>query len=57
MNLINIVFKSHSFYTFLIYTVEDGKPDESIFIMGDYDKGYYHMKGKEPIICKKFTSR
>ena len=22
--------------------------------MGDYDKGDYHMKGKEPVICKKF---
>jgi len=31
-----------------------GKPDKTIFIMGDYDKGDYHMKGKEPVICKKF---
>lgn len=22
--------------------------------MGDYDKGNYNIKGKEPIICKKF---
>ena len=22
--------------------------------MGDYDKGDYHMKGLEPVICKKF---
>jgi hypothetical protein len=31
-----------------------GKPEETIFVMGDYDKGDYHMKGKEPVICKKF---
>jgi hypothetical protein len=31
-----------------------GKPDETIFVMGDYDKGDYNMKGKEPVICKKF---
>lgn len=31
-----------------------GKPNETIFVMGDYDKGDYHMKGKEPVICKKF---
>ena len=31
-----------------------GKPDKTIFVMGDYDKGDYHMKGKEPVICKKF---
>jgi transposase len=22
--------------------------------MGDFDKGVYNMKGKEPVICKKF---
>ena len=22
--------------------------------MGDYDSGGYHMKGNEPVICKKF---
>ncbi len=31
-----------------------GNPEETIFVMGDYDKGDYHMKGKEPVICKKF---
>jgi hypothetical protein len=31
-----------------------GKPDNTIFVMGDYDKGDYHMKGLEPVICKKF---
>jgi len=31
-----------------------GNADKTIFIMGDYDKGNYHMKGKEPVICKKF---
>ncbi len=30
-----------------------GKPDKTIFVMGDYDKGE-HMKGKEPTICKRF---
>jgi hypothetical protein len=31
-----------------------GNPEETIFVMGDYDKGDYNMKGKEPVICKKF---
>jgi hypothetical protein len=31
-----------------------GKPDETMFVMGDFDKGGYNMKGKEPVICKKF---
>lgn len=31
-----------------------GTPDETIYVMGDYDKGSCHMKGKEPTICKKF---
>jgi hypothetical protein len=31
-----------------------GNPEETVFVMGDYDKGDYHMKGKEPVICKKF---
>jgi len=31
-----------------------GKPENTIFVMGDYDKGDYHMKGLEPVICKKF---
>jgi hypothetical protein len=30
-----------------------GKPNETKFVIGDYDKGNYHMKGKEPVICKK----
>lgn len=31
-----------------------GKPEETIFIIGDYDKGDYHRKGKEPTILRKF---
>ena len=31
-----------------------GKPDKTIFVMGDYDSGGFHMKGNEPVICKKF---
>lgn len=31
-----------------------GNPKDSIIVFGDYDKGDYHMKGKEPVICKKF---
>jgi hypothetical protein len=31
-----------------------GKPKDTIFILGDWDKGDYHMKGLEPSICKKF---
>ena len=30
-----------------------GEPKDVIFVMGDYDKGE-NMKGKEPVICKKF---
>ena len=31
-----------------------GTPENTIYVIGDYDKGSYHMKGKEPVICKKF---
>jgi hypothetical protein len=31
-----------------------GNPKNTIYVMGDYDKGSYHMKGVEPVICKKF---
>ncbi|ATZ80148.1 DNA polymerase domain-containing protein [Bodo saltans virus] len=31
-----------------------GNPEDTIFIIGDYDKGSYNMRGKEPAICKKF---
>jgi hypothetical protein len=31
-----------------------GKPNETVFVMGDFDKSDNHMKGKEPVICKKF---
>lgn len=31
-----------------------GTPNKTIFVIGDYDKGKYHIKGKEPVICKKF---
>ena len=30
-----------------------GTPEDVLFIMGDYDKGNNHMKGVEPIICKR----
>jgi hypothetical protein len=30
-----------------------GKPDECTVILGDYDKGDGHMKGKEPIINRR----
>jgi hypothetical protein len=31
-----------------------GGPENTMYVMGDYDKGSYHMKGVEPVICKKF---
>ena len=31
-----------------------GTPDKTVFVIGDYDKGSYNMKGCEPAICKKF---
>lgn len=30
------------------------KPNKTILVVGDYDKGDNNMKGKEPTICKKF---
>ena len=33
-----------------------GPPDKTVFIIGDYDKGNHHMKGLEPVICKKFRN-
>jgi hypothetical protein len=33
---------------------EYGNPTDTIFVIGDWDKGDYNMKGKEPTICKKF---
>ncbi len=30
-----------------------GKPENTIFVLGDWDKGSYNMKGVEPIICKR----
>ena len=30
-----------------------GEPDKCVVIMGDYDNGSYHMKGKEPAITNK----
>ena len=35
------------------FTKKFGKPQDTIFVMGDYDKNE-HMKGIEPVICKKF---
>jgi hypothetical protein len=31
-----------------------GIPDNTLCIMGDFDKGNQHMKGLEPVICKRF---
>ena len=31
-----------------------GKPNKTILVVGDYDKGDNNMKGKEPTICKKY---
>ena len=31
-----------------------GDNKNTVFILGDYDKGDYNMKGVEPTICKKF---
>ncbi len=28
----------------------------TIYVIGDYNKGSYNMKGKEPVIYKKFSS-
>jgi hypothetical protein len=36
------------------FATKFGKPDNTIFVLGDWDKGDYHMKGLEPSICKKF---
>ena len=30
-----------------------GKPEKTIFVIGDHDRGSHNMKGVEPIICKK----
>jgi hypothetical protein len=30
-----------------------GKPENTIFVIGDHDTGSYNMKGIEPIICKR----
>ena len=30
-----------------------GKPENTIFIIGDHDSGNYNMRGVEPIICKR----
>jgi hypothetical protein len=31
-----------------------GKPENVICVMGDFDKGNNHMKGLEPVICRRF---
>ena len=36
------------------FSIKFGSPENTIYVMGDYDKGSYHMKGVEPVICKKF---
>jgi|688.fasta_scaffold106123_3 hypothetical protein len=36
------------------FSMKFGKPGKTIFVMGDHDKGSYHMKGLEPVISKKF---
>jgi hypothetical protein len=30
-----------------------GKPESTVFVIGDHDTGSYNMKGVEPIICKR----
>ena len=30
-----------------------GKPENTVFVIGDHDTGNYNMKGVEPIICKR----
>ena len=30
-----------------------GKPENTVFVVGDHDTGNYNMKGIEPIICKR----
>lgn len=36
------------------FTNKFGKSEDVLFVIGDYDKGDYNMRGKEPAICKKF---
>ena len=36
------------------FTKKFGNKEDIIIVMGDFDKGNYNMKGKEPAICKKF---
>jgi len=31
-----------------------GGPDEAIFVIGDHDNGGHHMRGLEPVMCKRF---
>ena len=31
-----------------------GKPEKVVCVMGDFDKGNNHMKGLEPVICRRF---
>lgn len=33
-----------------------GKPDTTILVMGDYDKGNHNLKGREPTISKRLRS-
>ena len=35
------------------FTNKFGKPEDCIVVLGDYDKGEYNMKGKEPIINRR----
>jgi hypothetical protein len=36
------------------FTKKYGKPEDVVFVIGDFDKGNNHMKGNEPVITKKF---
>ena len=36
------------------FTKKFGNKEDILIVFGDYDKGNYNMKGKEPSICKKF---
>ena len=38
---------------FINFSNKYGKPEDTMFVIGDYDTGSYNMKGIEPIICKR----
>jgi hypothetical protein len=38
----------------IIFKQKFGKPEKVVCVMGDFDKGNNHMKGLEPVICRRF---